>query len=230
MLTKKIFIDLETLPPEIDLEDFRANLKAPSNYKKEEAIEKWINENWEEKYKKLAVDTNQANICSIGVAVDDQDPIVFLSEKRNEKSIILDFHEYLIEELNRDIADELEVDINQNFITWIGFNNKKFDMDLLWKRSLNFGFYELCKLIPRERYSKNIFDIMEVWNPFDFNKFISQDEVCKFLNIEGKPEGIDGSMIYDLWHKKEFQKIIDYNVDDVEKVRKLYKIISKASN
>ena len=230
MLVKNVYIDLETLPPEIDLDEFREGLQAPNNYKKEEAIQKWKNENWEEKYKKLATDTNKANIASIGVAIDDEDPIVFLSEKRDEQQIITDFYDYLLEELNKDIDDELEVDINQNYITWIGFNNKKFDMDLLWKRSLNHGFFELCKLIPRERYTKNIVDLMEIWNPFDFNKFISQDEVCKFLGVEGKPEDIDGSMIYDLWHQKEFQKIIDYNVDDVEKVRKLYKIISKASN
>ena len=85
-------------------------------------------------------------------------------------------------------------------------------MDLLWKRSLNHGLYELCKLIPRERYTKNIVDIMEIWNPFDFNKYISQDEVCKFLGVEGKPEDIDGSMIYDLWHQKEFDK---KNVDKI---------------
>ena len=71
---------------------------------------------------------------------------------------------------------------------------------------------------------------MEIWSPFDFNKYISQDEVCKFLGVEGKPDDIDGSMIYDLWQQKEFDKIADYNIDDVEKVRKLYKIISKASN
>ena len=230
MLTKKIYIDLESLPPEIDLDEFKNNLSAPSNYKKEEAIQKWKDENWEEKYKKLATDTNQANICSIAVAIDDDEPVVFLSEERNEKWIITDFYDYLLEDLNKGISEDLEVDINEHFLTWIGFNNKKFDMDLLWKRSLNHGLYELCKLIPRERYTKNIVDIMEIWNPFDFNKYISQDEVCKFLGVEGKPEDIDGSMIYDLWHQKEFDKIADYNIDDVEKVRKLYKIISKASN
>ena len=166
----------------------------------------------------------------MAVAIDEEDPVVFLSEKRDEKKIIVDFYDYLFEELNRGISEDLEIDINENYLTWIGFNNKKFDMDLLWKRSLHHGLYELCKLIPRERYTKNIIDIMEIWSPFDFNKYISQDEVCKFLGVEGKPEDIDGSMIYDLWQQKEFDKIADYNIDDVEKVRKLYKIISKASN
>ena len=31
MLTKKVYIDLESLPPEIDLDEFKNNLSAPSN-------------------------------------------------------------------------------------------------------------------------------------------------------------------------------------------------------
>ena len=103
-------------------------------------------------------------------------------------------------------------------------------MDLLWKRAMFHGLYDLCKLIPRERYTKNIFDIMEIWSPFEFNKMIKQDNLCKFFNIEGKPDDIDGSMIYDVWHAGEYDRIMEYNADDVEKVRKLYKIISKGYN
>ena len=227
MLIKNVYIDLETLPPEIDLEEFKSNLKAPGNIKKEETRNKWVEENWEEAYRKLAVNTDKANICSIGVSVEEGDVNVFLSKVRNEKLILEDFYEFLIEELQADIEEDLEIEVSQSLIIWVGFNNKKFDMDLLWKRAMFHGLYDLCKLIPRERYTKNIFDIMEIWSPFEFNKMIKQDNLCKFFNIEGKPDDIDGSMIYDVWHAGEYDRIMEYNADDVEKVRKLYKIISK---
>ena len=230
MLVKKVYIDLETLPPEIDLDKFKEELEAPGNIKKPESRLKWVEENWEEKYRKLATNTDQANICSIGAAVEEGDINVFLDKNRDEKSILLDFYNFLIEELQADIEEDLDIEVCQSLIIWIGFNNKKFDMDLLWKRAMKHGLYDLCKLIPRERYTKNIFDLMEIWSPFEYNKMIKQDNLCDFFGIEGKPEGIDGSMIYDVWHAGEFDRIIEYNADDVDKVRKLYKIVSKGYN
>jgi hypothetical protein len=227
MLVKKVYIDLETLPPELDMDEFKANLKPPANIKKQETKDKWLEDNWLEQYKRLAVNTDKANICSLGMAVEDNDVCLFLSSTRNEKQILKDFYEDLILELHKDIEEDFEVEINQNFIIWVGFNNKKFDLDLLWKRAMFHGLYDLCKLIPRERYSKQIFDIMEIWNPFEYNKMVSQDNICKFFGIEGKPDDIDGSQIYDTWQRGEYERIGDYNIDDVEKVRKLYKIISK---
>lgn len=230
MIVKKIFLDIESLPPEIDIEEFKLTLEAPKTHKKPEKIQEWIEDNWEEKYKKMAVDTNKANICSLSAAVDFESPIVFLSEKRDEKKLLEDFYDFLIESINQDLEEDFEVDISQDFIVWIGFNNKKFDMDLLWKRALHHGLYDLCKLIPRDRYTRNIIDLMEFWSPFEYNKYFSQDEMCNFLNIEGKPDGIDGSKIYDFWMEKRFDEIADYNIDDVVKLQNLYKIVSKATN
>lgn len=227
MLVKKVYIDLETLPPEIDIEEFKNNLSPPANIKKQETKDKWIEENWLEKYKKLAVNTDVANICSLGMAVEDGDVNVYLSEKRDEKQLLMDFHQDLLEQLQKDIEEDFEIEVNQDLIIWVGFNNKKFDMDLLWKRALFHGLYDLCKLIPRERYTKQIFDIMEYWNPFEYNKMISQDDLCKFFGIEGKPDSIDGSKIYDAWQDKRFDEISDYNADDVVKVRELYKMVTK---
>lgn len=226
MLIKKVYIDLESLPPEIDLEEFKSTLEIPKTIKKEETKAKWIEENWEEKYKRLALNTDKANICSIGVGVEEGDVCVFLSTERDEHKILSDFYDFLVSELKNGFDTELEIEINQSLITWVGFNNKKFDMELLWKRAMFHGLYDLAKLIPREKYTKNIYDIMEVWYPFEYNKYISQDKMCSFFNIEGKPDDIDGSMIYDVWHAGEFDRIVEYNADDVEKVKKLYKIIS----
>jgi len=39
MLVKKVYIDLETLPPEIDLEKFKNELEAPKNMSKPETIQ-----------------------------------------------------------------------------------------------------------------------------------------------------------------------------------------------
>jgi len=149
-----------------------------------------------------------------------------LDKGRDEKLILTDFYNFLIEQLQLNTEEELEVEVSQSLIIWVGYNNKKFDMDILWKRALKHGLYDLCKLIPRERYSKNIIDIMEIWTPFEYNKMISQDAVCEFFSLDGKGD-FDGSMIYDAWHAEEFERIIKYNAEDVDKVRKLYKLLCK---
>ncbi len=225
MIINKVFIDCETLPPIIDLEEFKLNLQPPGNITKEETKKAWIENNWEEKYKKMAVDTSLANICSIAFSVNEQETKGFISADRDEKFVLNSFKEELLKASRIELDDDIELEFKKDYFIWIGFNNKKFDMDLIWKRAMHHGIYDLARLIPRERYSKNIVDLMEIWNPFDSNKFISFDEVCRFFGFAAKENDIDGSKVYDMFQNKQFSEILDYNISDVEKVKKLYKII-----
>lgn len=55
---------------------------------------------------------------------------------------------------------------------------------------------------------------------------ISQDALCQALGIEGKPDGIDGSKVWDFFKEGRIEEIKAYNIDDVLKVRKIYNRIS----
>ena len=73
--------------------------------------------------------------------------------------------------------------------------------------------------------SMDIIDLKEIFNGPNIHEFTSQDYVCKYFGIKGKPDDIDGSQVYDYWHKGEQAKVAEYNMDDVEKVIQLYDIM-----
>jgi hypothetical protein len=66
---------------------------------------------------------------------------------------------------------------------------------------------------------------MEMW-AVDFKDYVSLDKIAKFLGLEGKEDGIDGSKVYDMWLEGQLEKIENYCRDDVELVREVYKIIN----
>jgi hypothetical protein len=228
MLTIKIYLDLETLPPEMtdeELQVFKDGLSAPGTMKKPEKIEEWLEANWEKKYRDLAKKSSSAHIATFAYAFTDRNINCIFDPDRDEKGILEAFYE----DLNSYIEKELEegnVDEANYSIKWIGYNNRSYDMDLLWKRAKFYKLEKLAALIPRDnKWSKDIIDLKEVFNGVNTHEFTSQDYVCKYFGIQGKPDDIDGSQVYDYWMRGEYQKIADYNVDDVEKVIALYDIM-----
>lgn len=78
----KIYIDIETIPTQNS--DFQAyvceNLKPPANYKNQETIDKWLEENKGEAIHKTALDGAFGEIVVIGVAINDEPPVLFYRE------------------------------------------------------------------------------------------------------------------------------------------------------
>ena len=228
MITIRIFLDAETLPPEFteeQMEAFTANLSAPANYKDEAKIKKWLEDNSETKYRDLAKKSSTATVATLAYVFNkDEDIIGIFSEERDEKALLEAFYQ--------DIIDQIPVDDSEDFgvnyrLVFIGYNLRKFDLDLLWKRAIFFGLYDLAKLIPRERFSKNVIDIMEIFQGPNIHDYVSQDTVCKYFGLQGKPDDIDGSQVFDYWHNVENgkEKVMEYNKDDVDKVRQLFDIM-----
>ena len=54
------------------------------------------------------------------------------------------------------------------------------------------------------------------------NGRIKQDTLCKTLGIEGKPGDIDGSKVWDFIKAGDGARVVEYNIDDVEKCRRVY--------
>ena len=59
---------------------------------------------------------------------------------------------------------------------------------------------------------------------------IKLDALCKALGIEGKPDDIDGSKVWDFVKAGEHQKVCDYCADDVRKTREIYQRMTGASH
>lgn len=227
MITIKVYLDLETLPPlmtDTELADFKSNLKAPGTMKKEEKIKEWLDENWEKKYRDMAKKSHSATIATFAFAFNDRNISCLYDPDRDEKSVLEAFYDELVTSIDNQLG-EGNVDESNYSIKWIGYNNRTFDMDILWKRAKYHKIDKLAKLIPRDKWSKDIIDLKEVFNGPNSHEMISQDYVCKYFGIKGKPDDIDGSQVYDFWMRGEHQKVADYNVDDVGKVIELYDIM-----
>jgi DNA polymerase elongation subunit (family B) len=228
MITIRIFLDAETLPPEFSEEqmtEFTKNLSPPANFKDPVKIEKWLADNSVTKYRDLAKKSSSATVATLAyVFNNDEDIIGIFSEERDEKALLEAFYEDVMDQIPYDDAEDLCANYR---LVFIGYNLRKFDLDLLWKRAVYFGLYDLAKLIPRERFSKNVIDIMEIFQGPNIHDYVSQDTVCKYFGLQGKPDDIDGSQVFDYWHNVENgkEKVMEYNKDDVDKVRQLYNIM-----
>ena len=84
----KIYIDIETIPTQNA--DFQAyvteTLKPPANYKSEDTIAKWFEQNKGEAVAKTALDGTFGEVVVIGVAINDEPPVVFYREDWQSKS------------------------------------------------------------------------------------------------------------------------------------------------
>ena len=76
---KTVFFDIETIPCQLPgvLDEFKAAVTAPAQYKKPESIAEWLKENrdseGEAAWLKTSFDGGMGHVVCIGLAVDDGD-------------------------------------------------------------------------------------------------------------------------------------------------------------
>jgi hypothetical protein len=110
-------------------------------------------------------------------------------------------------------------------LAWVGHNIRAFDLPWIWRKALQHRLYPLASVIPRHRYDRRVQDTMEMWAA-DFRDRVSLDAIASFLGLQGKPEGIDGSQVYDYWLAGDLDSIREYCRQDVELVYSVHCIIS----
>ncbi len=91
---------------------------------------------------------------------------------------------------------------------------------------MKYGLTDLARKIPRERYSRNLIDTLELWAGPDFRDRTSLVRISSFLGLEGKAGDLDGSKVFDAWKEGRLQEIRDYCAQDVELTRRIYQIIT----
>lgn len=204
-----LFFDIETIPTELPwvIEDLRANIRPPANYSKPETIEKWMAENaetaLEEKIHATGLDGAYGQICCIAYAFDDE-PIQTIGThlQLTERSILADF------------AAELK---DKRITKIIGHNIAGFDLPYLRKRAIIHGI-PMNLPFDAKPWDEKIYDTMLKW---DVKKSISMDKLARVLGIEGKGD-IDGSMVWDMYKRGEYQQIADYCASDVYIAQSIY--------
>jgi predicted PolB exonuclease-like 3'-5' exonuclease len=205
------YIDIETIPSGEPIDP--RTLTPPSVMTKADTIEKWYVEKApeiaKEKFKARALDSMQGEILCIGYAIDDGEPRCI--RDGGEYDILAHFYESVMDEY-----------VGSH--TFIGWNIGSFDIVWLWRKAVKYDLRGLRNLFNRDRYRGNCVDLMQIWAS-DYKNYNKMDDVAKFLGLPGKPEGMDGSKIYDLYLEGRMDDIVDYCLNDVSTVRDIYRRI-----
>lgn len=213
-----IFLDIETIPNQSP--EYRAmvrkNIKAPAQFKKQDSIDAWLEENAEtatdEAIAKTSFDPALGHIACIGWAIGDgQVKTVSNTDIGDEEANLAGFFSTINQECGVHMA------------RWIGHYISGFDLRFLINRAIVLGVkLPSSMILPRDikPWSDQVFDTMTAWAG---NKDrISQDNLARALGLEGKGD-FDGSMVAKAWVDGQHSKIAEYCRNDVETVRSIYR-------
>lgn len=221
----RIYLDLETLPslaPDaIDLA--RAGVKPPGSYKKPESIAEWWSKEGEaaivEAHRRQALDAASGELCAIGFASDDIEPVSLVRSKAEPEP---DFLRRALAAIHVLVdtgctigGDGHRWPVEPFFIA----HNAPFDLGFLMRRCWVHGIRPPFKLPPPSaREGKDYGDTMTTWA--GYRNTIGLDRLCRALGVPSpKAEGIDGSQVFDLWQAGNLEAIARYNAADVAAVR-----------
>lgn len=243
-MTNVIF-DIETIPDQREgakerfIEEAKANFKAPSTLTKSQAAsDLGLTDASEIKFTsagdmKLRWEKEMAPLLSEKVGVDNWKKTSFDGSAGQIFSFAFkaegDFYYFgdlderlVLSTLNNCMSDALNrSDGHNNNPYFIGHYISGFDLRFLFRRYVCNGITPTFKINHNGRHGKDYFDNMIEW--CGYKDKISQDNLCKHLGIQGKPDDIDGSKVWDEVEAGNHQKVIDYNVDDVVKAEMIYK-------
>jgi len=240
-----LYLDIETIPAQrldviaeirdglatrlaIDI----ANVKPPGNYKKQETIDAWTADEMpkavralsaqfdidaDAAYRKTGLDGAFGQVCVIGVAFDDEDPLTIWSpDYTDEAALLEDFGCLLVDRVRP--ADHFATLV-------IGHNVSAFDLRFLVQRHIVNG-YRPHAVIGKAAQAKpwesdKVFDTMTQWA--GVGSRISLDKLCRALSVPSPKGEIDGSKVWDFVKAGKISEVADYCARDVEATRAVYK-------
>lgn len=227
MNTNKLFLDIETLPPQggDHLSRIRSTIQPPGQYKKPESIAAWMAENADavaaEEHAKLGLDGLYGQVCVIGFAINDQ-PVVTLDTRdyptTHEEGLIA----HAFDQIQ---CASIDNSGSSRFLSPVG-HNIEFDLRFLMQRAVKYGITVppcLRAAFDPDKGRYNTFDTMKAWSGYkgwaklkDMSRELFGDEATD----------IDGADVHKVW-ATDPQKVVEHCRQDVERVRKLYNAMAR---
>jgi hypothetical protein len=220
-MAKRLFIDVETLPP---AEEARASVNPALAYKLEnrhrapgsEALARCT----EEQFRRLALHAEYGRVLSVGMIVEQDGEVVCRGVLGRERET-LKFH---LDEARtlRGFWNQLKgFDEGRDLV--VGHNVYDFDLPFLYKRSVIRRVRPSVRLRLARYRSRPVFDTMKEWELWAWRPGIKLEELAEVLHLGmTKTDGMDGSCIYDRFREGCHQEIADYCMRDVELTREIY--------
>lgn len=207
------------------LEAELADIKAPGNYKKPEAIEEFITAKRAEMraayvadagalYRKTALDGALGSVAVVGLAFGDADPMSIDTSATTERDML------------KGVMSLLDEGIGgaQYRPCFVGHNVAGFDLRFLWQRCVILGV-KPSPWIPFDAKpwdTARIYDTMTQWSP-DRDKRISLKRLCRALGVPTSKGDIDGSKVWDYWQAGKHAEVTEYCRADVVATRECYR-------
>jgi hypothetical protein len=163
-------------------------------------------DNW----RKTSFDGAQGELFSVAWAVGDGEILGQFSAPGDDQALFLS-----------EVFQAIKESVGNHSPFFIGQYVAGFDLKFLFKRAVILGVEPPFKLPFSGRHEQHFYDLQQAWEGFGGR--CSLDTMCKALGIEGKPDDIDGSQVWDYVEKGEYEKVMEYNKYDVEQTRKVYK-------
>lgn len=212
----RLFLDIETIPTQDErLKEYvTSTLKPPSNYKKDEAIEKWLADNADKAWRNTSLDGAFGELLVVSYAVDGGPVLGTYREiegSATEKELLVG----LWNDLSERASDAGTI--------WVG-HKLMFDMLFLRQRSIVNRVRPSLHIPYQDRaWAGTWEDTNVLWTGNDrLSDSVSLDKLCTALGIESPKDGIDGSMVWDAVKEKRYEDVLRYNVADVEATREAY--------
>jgi len=207
----KITFDLETWGSAT--KPTRSDIEVPKNYKKEEAINRYIDDNIDAAWGKQGLNSLKGEIACIGVAKDDE-PVEVLYTKTTEEDLMKRFDAWLIDKGVEELTQ----------IYWIGHNLSGFDIPWIAHRAWKYNLDGLSMMLPVKAYDEHIIDTMLIFmsTSRDPKSKVKLDVLSKYLGYEGKA-GMDGSMVHQAFIDGKHKEIAEYCENDVMITRDIVK-------
>lgn len=208
-----IYLDIETIPSQ-DLalmDKFRAEVKAPAQYKKADSIAQWLDENRDDVARNMlnqtSFDPAFGHICTIGYAIGDGDILTLHAKTIGEEADILRAFFAAIPKYKQS--------------QFVGHYITGFDLRFILCRAVILGV-SIPREIPRDPkpWADSVFDTMTAWAGAKGS--ISQDKLAQALGFDGKGD-FDGSMVAEAWERGDHSAIAHYCARDVETVRQIHR-------
>lgn len=202
---RKIFLDIETLPPDAETMEARASLESCDD----------------NEFRKLALKAEKGRVLTIGVIIEENGEVTrqgLFGRDRSTGKFHVDEAKTLRGFWN------LIGDIREGKDLLIGHNILDFDLPFLYKRSI-INRVKPPKISFR-RYQRNpIFDTMWEWSLWAHR--ISLNDVAEAIGVQSSKTGdIDGSQIYDYYNAGRHEEIALYCMRDVECTREVFYCIN----
>jgi len=208
-----LFLDIETAPADPSRWQPKEPITAPATYKDADKIAAYVEEKRTEAHGKTSFDVHAGRLLCVGFAVNDGPVAVAYDETLANVRPLLDALADAFNEAKR--ADK------SGRVLVCGHNIATFDAPWLWRLAVKHQ-HRLANLLPYRKWGDGLIDTMTMWSATNPRDMVGLDRIARFLGIEGKDDGMDGSKVWPAYQLGQHDRIRHYCAHDVELVRHVY--------